>query len=97
MGRPRVCAGQSGPAFMVGAALVQTLTTGGHGHLCRRLAGRRPGQGRGGRQASGGHVEVFGAGGEGVVIALEGGSLDAELLCRLPGTQPRVTRQTSPD
>ena len=82
---------------MVGAALAQTLTTGGHGHLYRRLAGGRPGQGRRGRQAPGGHVEVFGAGAAGVVTALEGGSLDAELPRRPLGTQPLVTHQTSPD
>ena len=51
----------------------------------------------GGGKLLGGCVEVFGAGGEGAVMAHEGGSLDSELLHRPSGTQPRVTRQTSLD
>ena len=88
---------------MVGArqlAPVQTLTIGGHGHLFRYLAGGRLSQGTklgGGHQASRGHMEMFGGGGEGVVTSLKAGRLDSELLRHPPGTQPRVTRQMSPD
>lgn len=81
-------------AFMVGAALVHPDHRRPRGISAGAWLGG--GQARAvGAQASGG-TWVFGAGGEGS-YSLEGGSLDAELLCRLPGTQPRVTRQTSPD